>query len=269
MLRFTLGEIFIPEEKCISRRRDAMLVENQSQEVSAKEKVEIVNDLILIATFCKRMDLKGAIRAIEHFLLKIRMRDVPLCQYDVAHGFGSIELNMGEDLVPLQFAFVPPEKVEFFEQEKLFGEKVFNRFRFKPAHYDIKEAGNCRSTGANTACVFHLMRAVECGMRELAIHLKPKIKLPLEYCDWKGLIKPMEKKLAKIELKRRGPKKSKQFEFYTCCVSDCKSFTETRNRVSHARQPFSEDEAKTIMERVKAFMVNIATLETPPTIKKL
>jgi hypothetical protein len=57
----------------------------------------------------------------------------------------------------------------YFEQAKLFGEDVFAKF--PSANSDIVEAGTCLALERGTACVMHLMRACEVGLRALAATL--------------------------------------------------------------------------------------------------
>src|SRR5229473_6950447 len=68
-----------------------------------------------------------------------------------------------------RFAYIPEAAVPYFENEKLFGESVYNKF--PDLREDIKDAGNCFAAALYTACVFHLMRIAEYGMRRIAIRV--------------------------------------------------------------------------------------------------
>ena len=69
-----------------------------------------------------------------------------------------------------------------------------------PAVEDIREAGNCMAADCNTAAVFHLMRAVEWGLRALCVDLGfRKLKrrnsktgevryTPIAYEDWDNIL---------------------------------------------------------------------------------
>jgi hypothetical protein len=56
--------------------------------------------------------------------------------------------------------------VSYYEQPKLFGDEVFNKF--PSANNDIFEAGTCLALERGTATVMHLMRVVEVGLKALA-----------------------------------------------------------------------------------------------------
>jgi hypothetical protein len=85
-----------------------------------------------------------------------------------------------KELAQRKLVFIPPNLVEYLEQEKLFGDAVYENF--PSARGDIRDAGNCLAAGLNTAAVFHLMRVVELGLRALAkkLHVK-KVK---KTCQW-------------------------------------------------------------------------------------
>src|ERR1051325_1476093 len=78
-----------------------------------------------------------------------------------------------EELNGIHFAFIPADKVKYFEQAQLFGESVFDKFA--SAREDIKAAGNCRAVDLHAATVYHLMCAVNIGLIALAYHLRVKI----------------------------------------------------------------------------------------------
>jgi hypothetical protein len=64
---------------------------------------------------------------------------------------------------------IAPEKVKFYQETKGFGENVANRF--PSAAFDIEEAGKCYACNRNTACVMHLARAVEVGLKSVMASL--------------------------------------------------------------------------------------------------
>jgi len=79
--------------------------------------------------------------------------------------------------------FMPQDKVKYYEQERLFGDEVFNQF--PSARMDIQEAGNCYAMGRYTACVFHLMRVLEIALKALWVSLNTGAKEPR---DWGGYL---------------------------------------------------------------------------------
>ena len=161
-----------------------------------------------------------------------------------------------------QFTFISPEKVAYFENPMLFGDKV--KAAFPSAAYDIQEAGTTYAVGLNTACVFHLMRASERGMRTLAWdrRVKFKNKSPLEMQGWEAIIRGVETETVKIVgwSNRRGLAKAQANEFYNSALEEFRAFRDAwRNHVMHSRRNYNSSEAKGIMDHVTRFMKTLAT----------
>lgn len=232
-----LGDIRSAKEQARSISKATSGIEaTDNQKKTAERALEKLRPL------CDSAELKTTVDRIIRCYHKLAgLSDAQGCSNEVLETeLQHIEDSVSWELQEHQFAFIPTNKAKHFEQEKLFGDAVY--VQFEEARQDLKSAGNCLASDLNTAAVFHLMRVVEFGMRQLTKQINPKIKTPLAYCDWKGLIVPMEQKLKAAEQRSRGPKKSKQLDFYSRCLSDCKALIDTRNRVSHAREPFSDTE---------------------------
>jgi hypothetical protein len=74
------------------------------------------------------------------------------------------------------FLFVPVERSKYWSDSPLFDEKV--QKRLPKSVDDMVEAGKCLAVGRYTACVFHLMRVVEIGAKNLA---KKNLRLVLTH----------------------------------------------------------------------------------------
>jgi len=144
------------------------------------------------------------------------------------------------DLDKRLFFFVPPAETKYHEQKEPFGHEVAERF--PEANEEIREAGNCYATGNNTACVFHLMRAVEHGARALVKRLKIKIgsgkdelPYPVELCDWGTIYTRLDEAVKKLP-SRTSVKASERRAFYRHALTQFANFKDTwRNRISHTR----------------------------------
>ncbi|HZQ47853.1 MAG TPA: hypothetical protein VFC07_12620, partial [Verrucomicrobiae bacterium] len=155
------------------------------------------------------------------------------------------------------FAFIPSQRLIFFEKDSLFGRDV--QLKFPSATNEIRDIGNCMALDLHTAAVFHCMRVVEHGLRALAIHLKVKVKYPLEFAEWGVIIKGIDRKLADLQPKARGKKKAEALEFYRLANDDCNMFKDVwRNSVMHTRGRFPEHEALGVFLRVQSFMQRLS-----------
>jgi hypothetical protein len=164
-----------------------------------------------------------------------------------------------EDIV---FGFIPADKTPYYENKELFGKEVNDSF--PSSVKDIEEAGNCYAHGNYTACVFHLMRALEHPLRALALHLKvppPKQNptTPLELRTWGSVIgavinainaRPNPKSRAQAEWAEFYNKAADQFQFFKDAWRDV---------VMHTRsKPYQEGEARDLIKSVETFMRRVA-----------
>jgi hypothetical protein len=157
-------------------------------------------------------------------------------------------------------AFIPSEKVKFFEQEALFG-KFVNR-AFASAMPDIKAAGNCMAADLNTAAVFHLMRVVERGLRAFARHLHVPIpKSELEYKNWQTIIDQFPKAIeSKLNKKMPPKRRSELLKFYSGVTGQFEFFKDVwRNHCAHARGHYDAPQAQSAFDHVKSFMQRLAS----------
>lgn len=85
----------------------------------------------------------------------------------------AIRKRMIEELDVVKFAMIPAERAQYFERDDLFGAS-FHKQVPSESNAEIRAAGNCLAMDLNTAAVFHLMRAVELGLRKFVAYLQSK-----------------------------------------------------------------------------------------------
>lgn len=177
------------------------------------------------------------------------------------------------------FGFIPTEKTKYHNNRFLFGEDVYKNF--PSARDEIKEAGNCYALGLNTACVFHLMRAVEVVLKRMIVAMKAqkyltkpdkksptgKIQVSVDVCDQDTLIKALRSALKDLESgKSISAKKKATHAFYSGAVNTFCEFKDAyRNPISHGnkvadenRKLYKEGETSDIMKSVRHFMTHLA-----------
>jgi hypothetical protein len=181
----------------------------------------------------------------------------------------SLRYLIKKELTKQSFLFMPQDDAKWYKKEDLFGPEVSNKFR--DAVRDIKEAGNCYATGLDTACVFHLMRVAEYGLRALARErgVKWESKL-LEYAQWGAIIAGIEKKVEPLEQARAGPEKDAALQFYRGALGDLRAFKDIyRNPVTHPRYIYEKHEALKALDHVAGFMkrLSLRISEKPKSIK--
>jgi hypothetical protein len=129
--------------------------------------------------------------------------------------------------------------------------------RFPKATPDIAEAGRCLAASRWTACVVHLMRALEFVLKSIRANTKAK-----NAHDWGGLIKGINMALAS-RAASAGPQASSaqraRARFYKEAIERFDRIRDVRrNPASHAGKTFKEHEARAIYASTKDFMAYLA-----------
>ena len=174
----------------------------------------------------------------------------------------TIRSMVGKELESRKFLYIPEADDAFLEKDQLFGTGVYDVF--PDARADLTSAGTAFAMELYTACVFHLMRVAEHGLRKLARHMKVKIThrtplkttlVQLEYADWGTVVTEIKKKITATRLLPRGPKKQRQLETYSNAADHCEYIRDIwRNTASHTREPYIKAEAVLAMDRIRDFM---------------
>jgi hypothetical protein len=147
---------------------------------------------------------------------------------------------------------------KYFEQERLFGDAVYETF--EKARQDIKDSGNCLAAGLSTACVFHLTRVAEFGLRHIAAKVGVKLKdkgkpQPIEYATWDKVITAIQIKIKDARQLPQGPQKIRRLAFFSDAAEQCSYIKDLwRNEVSHTRKRYNENEALRVMQRIRDFL---------------
>jgi len=174
------------------------------------------------------------------------------------------------------FLYVAEDRVDFVGTE-LFGSKVFNNF--ETARPEVQSAGECLAAECSTACVFHLMRVAEIGLRALAYDREVRVfknartmfEIPLELATWDQLIVELEEAERAIQGFPQTLAREAQFAFYHGALMQYRAFKNVfRNSIMHTRDSYDRDEALSVFNKVKEFMGILASRikenERTPTI---
>jgi hypothetical protein len=158
------------------------------------------------------------------------------------------------------FLYVDYDKTKFFkEPESTFSPEVLANFG--EARDDLLEAARCYALDRNTACVFHLMRVAENGLRALA--RERRVKLPkkklLEWAQWNDIIVELTKSADALANRKAGPARDEAVEFYRGAIGQFQGFKDAyRNHVMHARKGYDSHQAASVLFHVRDFMNRLA-----------
>lgn len=154
---------------------------------------------------------------------------------------------MEDALGARKLVFVPQLRTEYCDKERLFGDEVFSAFA--DARFDIQDAGNCYALGLHTACVFHLMRALEAGLqviaRDLGVNWTPD--------PWGENLKHIKAAVEALSVKDQ-----RKSYYSECCVQFDYVKNGWRNIVMHSTRTYDEHDAKAIFEHAHNLMKSLA-----------
>jgi len=173
-----------------------------------------------------------------------------------------IRRGIGLELKKHKFAYLRSPNDQYFEQDRCFGSEVYDQFQ--KARADIKDACNCFAVELYTACVFHLMRVAEHGLRVIAKRLRVTVSdngehIPIKYVDWNKVITMIDNKLKDARKNMAGAKKEARLNYYSDALERCSAMKDLyRNPVSHTRTKYTHGSALDVMERVRNFMQFLA-----------
>ncbi len=139
------------------------------------------------------------------------------------------------------------------EPEKFIGPDVSKAFPI--ATRELIDASKCYAIGRDTACVFHLMRALESGLGCMA----KVFGVPSDHTNWQNIIEQIESKVR--DLPKTKPKNWKEDqEFYSQAASHFMVLKDAwRNYTAHMRGRYDAEEALRVMDNVLGFMKKLAT----------
>ena len=159
-----------------------------------------------------------------------------------------------EDELEGKTFFYISDHVSLMSDRQPFGNKV--GAAFPSAQYDITEAGHCLALRRSTACVVHLMRALEVALASLATALGLSLKTE----NWNRILNDIEDAIRSRTRATHGQQwKDKDEPFFTEAAAHFRLIKNAwRNHVMHGRDKYTEQEAEDIYRSVRPFMQHLS-----------
>ncbi len=234
------------------------LFNSERPNLTNREVKQIQEVVEKISKWCKLMELDAAPR----FLKDIEFR----VNYDFIWATDPTSEGLGDEMWRLRrliedelderfLLYIPRNDVDWYEQENSFGDRVSKAF--PSAKDDIKEAGTCLATGRYTACVFHLMRALEYALKALA----KDVELSFGKRTWGKIISMIERKIKDLyETNPQTYAEIERLQFLSQAATDFGYFKNSwRDHVAHLRYTCKDRlEAVLILNHVKSFMNHLS-----------
>lgn len=163
---------------------------------------------------------------------------------------GDLQNRIADELDDRIFLRILSEKAKFYDNAKHeFGKTIIAGF--PSIEFDAEEAGKCFATGRDTACVFHVMRIIEAGLKVVATELNIDI---LMNRSWDSMLRKME---GAIEEQH---KRDDWTGFYTEVRAKGYAVKDAwRNPTMHIEKKYTSEEAEDIFRAVRGFMRHLST----------
>ncbi len=222
------------------------------------EKSWIASWLEAAETVANRWEMTSVPNRVHLFRIALRS-DVLWPQY-VAE-IRALRETLEAEVQQVRIYRYPADKTSFILKWRIAWEVTLGAF---PEIKDEIEAGvDCYAMGHNTACVFHMMRVAEAGLRAVAdlvsvTELKNKNK-PIEWGTWKEVLDAISAKLALVQNATAGPMKDADRAFYNGVDRDIRALQDCyRDKAMHLRDSFNDGEAQSAMIHVRELTERVA-----------
>ena len=210
----------------------------------------IHTNLSLIRTWCIEIRLHNV---SEYIKKQIDPPKQSLNGKEATKILEGVKERLDENLGTIRFKFVSPEESPWYSSKMPLGQEVLNNF--PSASYDIEEAVKCRVLGRHTACVMHLMRVCEVGLKAYGTSLNVMAQIKSAQADWGTVLRVANDEIQKLN--KSGdptwtPDKRRFFEDTHAQLHSVR--VAWRNRSMHADQQYGYARAKEIYAAVRVWI---------------
>lgn len=144
-------------------------------------------------------------------------------------------------------------EANLYENVQPFGPNVAEAF--PSATLDIEEAAKCLVLGRGTACVFHLMRVMEVGLKAFGAQLGIDIQ---HKPGWEGILKKAHGQMS-LPNDKKPADWLKNETFLADAIAMLTAVkTAWRNPTMHVEKTYTEERAEDIWNAVRLFMKSLA-----------
>ena len=222
--------------------------DSPGRELDDNEKDELKGHLDQMRRHCKELGL-----AISNAIIVKAIKNLPRTERELS----AIINVVYEELKDRLFFFIPSERATHFNNLEVISDRT--KENFPSIFRELRQAGNCIVGDLPTASVFHAMRALEIGLRALALQLEVSFPHPIELEQWHNIIEAIESKITNIVRQPKGKLKNDDLRFYSGAAIQFRYFKDAwRNHVSHARETYSDNEALEVLRHTVEFFEAIS-----------
>jgi hypothetical protein len=177
---------------------------------------------------------------------------------DLVRNFDELHNRVVDELKSQMILLVPHEKKVYLQEPWLtFGQQIVEKF--PSLSRDIEEAGKSFAEDRNPACVFHLMRIMEAGLRALGKSLAIPSLDPQLNPSWERILAKCNDELNK-PIKDRCAEWKVDNDFFSNASANLLAVKNAwRNPTMHVGNDYSDEVALDIYNAVRGFMRHLST----------
>lgn len=223
--------------------------------ISANQLGDLMRCGSVIGTSAESLGMVAAEAAAGRFgewLETVAKQTGRLSSHDMGQitALGSQMLAAFGDEMAARLMFVMSSKhAGFYGDGQHFGAAVDDSF--PSASQEITDAAKCRALGQWTACVLHLMRALEPALNALTQHVGVEPEQ-----NWNNALNQIDAKLRGISKAKDGLEAEQWAAEASAHFRSIKNAW--RNHAAHGRARYNEDEAVAIFDNVRVLMQTLA-----------
>jgi hypothetical protein len=172
---------------------------------------------------------------------------------------GSVKTLMAELIRSIQERFSADLYFRIEPRDRPFYDKILltsgAETAFPSSIRDVIEAGRCFALERWTACVMHLMRALEFPIKALVKSLNFSPSSP----NWELVLNETEREIRKISPATHGPNWKQDEQFYSEAALHFRFIKNAwRNHAIHGHDTYDRHEAYEVLTHVRSFMDGLA-----------
>ncbi len=226
----------------------------EDEDLTPEKRKTVGNFMVQFLNAAKFLGLPMTTKAATRFALATQSDN----SADLEKKFDEVHSRFQDEAENLPLFYVHQDALKYYNKTDLFGEEF--KVKFSLANSEIIEAGNCFAFDRFTACVFHLMRAMEIALRVLFVSLgmPPRIWTTTK---WSQISRRIERKIEKNNhTLATDPTWQKDRAFYENASAFVAAVrAPMRNATMHVESTYDEPGAENVFGAVKSFMRHLAT----------
>lgn len=235
----------------VSKEHGAEAMERQANESFLASIRPSVDDL---KSSCETMAVLSTTDAVERLSEAVNSKSRSYRNIDEL--VRDVEMGLADDLKRVNMIVLDPKHAAFFSNAMTtFGVDVNSKFQ--SALFEIDEASKCFALGRWTATVFHLMRLLEINIRAISRCLGVPDPTKPSQRNWGHILKTID---TAIKNKRGQWSIADDEEFFDgVYILLDRVRNNWRNSTMHVENKYIEEEAREILDSVRAFMKKVAS----------